>query len=236
MTNQQTPARTVAELLGLTVGVFLVAIVAGVAFVVPLLALGYDIQTTAVLLGSTAIGQLAMFGLGYAYFRSRELSVPVSVPSLSNAAYAVGSVVAALAVVVAASALLTALDLVPGSVIGDSAAIDPTYLLGLAALSIFVVAPIEEFVFRGVIQGKLREQFGPAPAIAGASLLFGSLHLTNYSGSLASIVAGALLITAVGSVFGLVYERTGNLAVPIAGHAIYNVILMLLSYVALTAA
>jgi len=42
------------------------------------------------------------------------------------------------------------------------------------------------------------------------------------------------MIAIVGSVFGILYEWTGNLMVPILVHAIYNTILLGLSYVALT--
>ena len=81
-TNYPSSSRTVLELLGLTVAIFLVSLVAGVAFVVPLLVLGYGIETTLVLVGSTAVGQAAMFGVGYAYRRYRAVSIPVSLPSL----------------------------------------------------------------------------------------------------------------------------------------------------------
>jgi hypothetical protein len=232
--QSQSGPRTVLELAGLTLLTFVIALVAGVVFIVPLVALGYDIESTWILVGATGVSQLCMFGVGYLYYRSRDLSVPVDVPSLREVGYVVGGVVAAIATAVVLSILLTSLGLLPSSVIAETAATDPTYLLGLAALSIVVVAPVEEFVFRGVIQGRLRGRFGPLPAIAGASLLFGSLHLANYSGNPVAIVAGALMIAAVGSIFGALYERTGNLAVPILVHAIYNTILMGLSYLALT--
>ena len=112
----------------------------------------------------------------------------------------------------------------------------PSLVVFVAALSVLVVAPVEEFVFRGVVQGRLRAAFGPVPAIVGASLLFGSLHLANYSGNPVSVVAGALMIAVVGSVFGTLYELSDNLAVPVLIHAIYNVILLVSSYLAMTAA
>jgi len=227
-------SRTVLELLGLTVGIFVVSIAAGVAFVVPMIALGYGIETTLVLVGSTAVGQAAMFGLGYAYHRYRGVSVPVAWLSLSNVGYLVVGVVVAIGLAVGLSVLLATLDLLPGSVIGETAITNPTYLLGLAALSVVVVAPVEEYVFRGVIQGRLSQRFGPVASIVGASLLFGSLHLANYSGNPVSIVAGALMIAAIGTVFGTLYERTGNLAVPVLAHAIYNVILLVSSYLAVS--
>jgi hypothetical protein len=42
------------------------------------------------------------------------------------------------------------------------------------------------------------------------------------------------MITVVGSIFGALYERTGNLVVPILVHATYNTILFGLSYVVLS--
>ena len=230
----QSGSRTVLEVSGLTVLLFGIALVAGVVFIVPLLAFGYDIQSTPILVAATGISQLSMFGLGYLYLRYRDLSVPVAVPSLRELGYVVGGVVAAIATAVILSMSLAALNLLPGSVIGETAESDPTYLLGLAALSVVVVAPVEEFLFRGVIQGRLRDRFGPVPGIAGASLLFGSMHLANYSGNVAPIVAGALMIAVVGSVFGTIYERTGNLVVPILVHGIYNAVLFSVQYAGAT--
>ncbi|EJN57583.1 hypothetical protein HSB1_39440 [Halogranum salarium B-1] len=60
------------------------------------------------------------------------------------------------------------------------------------------------------------------------------MHLANYSGNPVAIVAGALMIAVIGSIFGALYERTGNLAVPVLVHAIYNTILMGLSYIVLS--
>ena len=234
--QSQSGPQTVLELVGLTLLTFVIALVAGVVFIGPLIALGYDIESTPILVGATAAGQLGMFGVGYLYYRYRDLSVPVALPSLRELGYAAIGVVAAIGAAVVLSVILTTLELLPSSVIGETAAMDPTFLLGLAALSIVVVAPVEEFLFRGVIQGRLRDRFGPVPAIAGASLLFGSLHLANYSGNPVAIVAGALMIAVVGSIFGILYERSGNLAVPVLVHAIYNTILFGLSYAVLSSA
>ena len=230
--TRKSGGRTVLEVAVLTALVFVVSLVAGVVFLVPLVVLGYDVGSTLVLVGATGAGQLGMLALGYAYYRYRDLTVPIRAPSTSALGYAAVGVVVAIVVAVGVSLALAALNLLPGSVIGEVAATDPTFLLGLAALSVVVVAPVEEFVFRGVIQRRLRDRFGPAPAIVGASLLFGSMHLANYTGRLVPVVAGAFLIAAVGAVFGTVYERTDNLVVPILAHAAYNVTLLLISYVA----
>lgn len=228
--RSQSPFRTVLEVLGLTVLALIFSIAVGVVFLVPLVVLGYDVASTMVLAALAAVGQVAFLFVAYAYVRWRDVPVPIDVPSRSDLVAIVVGLVAALVVAMALSALLTALDLVPESVIGDVAADDPTFLLALAGLSVVLVAPAEELLFRGAIQGRLRQRFGPVAAVIGSSLVFGSMHLANYSGAVAPIVAGALLIAAVGVVLGAVYERTGNLAVPIVVHATYNAILLVAAY------
>lgn len=231
----RSPLRASIEALGVTAIAVVVSVVAGVAFIVPTIALGYDVGTTWVLVGATAAGQVGFLAVGYGFVRRRGVAVGLALPSRRDLLYVAGGVLAALVAAAALSSVLVALDLVPDSVIGEAAATDPTFLLGLAVLSVVLIGPAEELLFRGAIQGRLRERFGPVPAVAGASLLFGSIHLTNYSGSLPSVVAGALLIAGVGAVFGVLYERTGNLAVPVLAHGCYNVVLLLTSYLAATA-
>jgi hypothetical protein len=219
-----------AELVGLTVVAFLVSLVAGIAFIVPMFVLGYGVETTIVLLGSTAVGQLSFLVVGYLYSRLRNVSVTIVSPSLRELLVALGGTVVALVVATTISVLLTVFDLLPQSVIGEIATNDPTFLLGLAVLSVVLVAPAEEWLFRGVVQGRLRQRLGPLPAIVGSSLLFGAMHLANYAGALLPVLAGAALIVLVGSIFGIVYEYTDNLTVPIVTHATYNVVLLLISY------
>lgn len=223
-------ALPLVELLGITVLAFVVSLVAGVAFIVPMFVLGYDLAGTAVLLGATAAGQVAFLAVGYAYVRVRDVRVPVGRPTRDDLVAIAGGTVLALVTATGLSLLLSALDLIPDSVVGDIATDDPTFLLGLAALSVVLVAPAEELLFRGAIQGRLRERIGPVPAILGASLLFGSMHFANYSGALAPVLGGVALIVAVGCVLGALYEYTDNLVVPVVTHAIYNVVLLVLAY------
>lgn len=224
---------TVPEVLGLTVVAIVISLVAGVAFVVPVLALGFDLQATPVLVGATAAGQVGLLLVAAVFLRRRALSVRVDRPSRREVGEILGWTLVALVVAVGASALLSAAGLVPESVVVDAAERDPTILLALALLSVVLVAPAEELLFRGAIQGRLRQRFGPGPAIAGASVLFGSVHLANFTGALPPILATIGLLTAVGAVFGVAYERTGNLAVPVAIHGVYNLLLLSVSYLSL---
>jgi hypothetical protein len=223
--RERRPGRAIAAGVGLTVLAFVLSLIGGVVLVVPVLLFDLEFTSLPVLIALTAAGQFGFLLVGYLYARYAAVRVRLAVPSLRELGYTVAGIVGALALAVGLSALLSVLGLVPGSVIEDIAVEDPRFLLALAALSVVLVAPAEEFLFRGVIQTRLRKAFGPVGAVAGASLLFGSLHLANYVGTIGPVIAGALLIACVGAVFGILYERTGNLVVPVVAHAVYNVVL-----------
>lgn len=224
------PVRAVGVAVLLTVLAVIVANVVGVAFLVPVLLAGVALDEVELLLYLTAAGQFGLLTFGLLYVWSRDFVVPFEVPSGSDLRYIVGGTVAALVLATGISYGLQVFDLLPGAVIEDAAAVDRRVLLALGALSVLIVAPAEELLFRGIVQGRLRETFGPAGAILGASLLFGSLHLPNYLGPATQMVAGALLITVTGAVLGYLYERTGNLTVPVVAHAAYNVVLSAVGY------
>lgn len=222
--------RAVAIAVLTTVVAFVFTFVAGIAFLIPLFLLAVDVQSTPAFLGLTVAGQLGFLGVAYLVARYRGMQIPVTVPSVRQVGIAVGGVVLALAGVTVLSVVLQVLGLVPGSAIEDVAIENPTLLLWLGGLSVVLIAPAEEFLFRGVVQGTLREAFGPVGAVAGASLLFGSLHLANYTGRIEAVVAGALVIVVAGAVLGALYELTDNLAVPVVTHGIYNLVLFTLAY------
>lgn len=226
-------ARAVAVAIGLTIAALITSAFGGLALLLPLFVLAIEIENAALFLGVTVAGQLGFAAVAYAYARYRGTRIPITRPSAREVGYALGGVVAALVVVQVLGMVLAALDLVPEAVLGDVAALDPNVLLAVAALSVVLVAPAGEFMFRGVVQGRLRAAFGPAGAIAGASLLFGSLHLANYAGAPEAVIAGALLIACVGAILGALYELTGTLTVPILAHAVYTVVLSVVAYLTL---
>lgn len=217
---------------GTTVAAFAFTLATGVVLLLPLILLEVDVQRTPAVVALTAAGQVGFAVVGYGVARLRGMRIPVEFPGWGGAGYALGATLVALVLAVGLQVLVTALGLLPGSVIVEAGIDDPSLFLWLGALSVVLVAPVEEFLFRGVVQGTLREAFGPAVAVVGASLLFGSLHLANYTGRPAAVVAGALLVAATGLVLGVVYELTDNLAVPVATHALYNVVLLTWSYLA----
>ena len=227
------PLRAGAVATGLTVTAIVASFVVGFGAIIPAILLGYAVDALPVLVAGLIAGQLGFLAVGYLYVRWRDFSIPLSRPSRRGVGIIVGGTVLALAVAMGMSLLIQFLGVLPESVIEETATLHPAFLLVIAALSVVLVAPVEEYLFRGVIQGRLRESFGPVGAVLGASLLFGAVHVFNYLGSPIQMLAGVLLITSVGVVFGALYELTDNLTVPIMVHAIYNVILMLFAYAAM---
>lgn len=106
----------------------------------------------------------------------------------------------------------------------------PIYFLAMVPLSVLVVGPAEELLFRGVVQGLLRRAWSAAWAIAIASLLFGLVHYPAVSGTVVDRLAYVALAAVLGSLLGVLYERTGNLAVPAFAHGGYNAVLFGLQY------
>ncbi|MUW15019.1 CPBP family intramembrane metalloprotease [Halorubrum sp. CBA1125] len=106
---------------------------------------------------------------------------------------------------------------------------DPvTYYLAMIAVSLLVVGPVEEALFRGVVQGGLRRAFDAAPAILIASLAFGLVHLPSVSGTPAQRWAYVGVVVVLGAVLGGLYEWTDNVLVPGLAHGVYNAVIYVL--------
>lgn len=231
--------RAVGVAVGLLLAGLAVSLLFGVAFTIPLLVFGGDLDSPVTFLVLAAVGQLAFVVVGAAYLlRAARTPIGPTVrlgwPSRSETLYAVGGTLVALVVATGLSVVAATLGVGPTeSVFDEPISQQPLLALGLAALSILLVAPAEELLFRGAIQGRLRTTFGPVGAVGGASLLFGSIHATNFGGSLVGAAVGAGIITISGLVFGVLYERTRNLVVPILAHASYNTVLLVAAFLSL---
>ena len=83
------------------------------------------------------------------------------------------------------------------------------------AVSAIVLAPLfEEFFFRGTLQRALRMMFGSRwPAILIASLLFTAVHGAIW-------MAPSIFVLSL--CLGYLYDRTGNLWVPMIVHGAFN--------------
>lgn len=181
-------------------------------------------------------GGLAFVLVGVAYLRYRDLTidyVTVEPPSLRDLLWAGVGYVSAFALVIASALVLTATNTTPNtSNQAAKAGIEnPELLLWLVPLSLFVIAPAEEFLYRGVIQSRLRETFVPAVAIPLTAALFAAVHFFSLTGGAGGRVIAISILFFPSLVFGYVYEKTGNLVANTIVHGVYNSTLVLLLYI-----
>jgi membrane protease YdiL (CAAX protease family) len=179
--------------------------------------------------GGLATLWLAIFGLTYLWFRPVRVSYGIRWPTLRDAGWIVGGVT--LSVIVAVLVEIVVIPFGDGgaTTISSAAAVSNPLVIYTVFLigNLVFIAPIEEFLYRGVIQGRLRESFGPVAAISITSIGFALGHIPSYwfgGSDLVSVsVGGALLgIGAGGFVLGAIYEWTESLLIVSIIHGILN--------------
>lgn len=116
------------------------------------------------------------------------------------------------------------------SIIADNPIVVPAAILAM----FLVVGPCEELLFRGVVQGRLRERLSAIPAIVIASALFAAVHVIALAGSLQAIMLGISVLFVTSLVIGAVYEYTGSVVVASLLHGFHNSMVVLLLYVEAT--
>lgn len=191
-----------------------------------------------VLLGTLALQGVGFGGVALVYLATAEDGrdlVWLDSPSLGDAAaVVVGYAVLGLAYL-GISALFTVFDVpVASSDIVTTGLRSPELLLLLAPLSVLLVGPGEELLYRGVIQGRLRPVLGPWGAIVATSALFAPIHAFGLSGSALGVLAMLGTIFLLSLVLGTLYEYTENLLVPALVHGLYNASQFVLAYLQTT--
>jgi uncharacterized protein len=94
----------------------------------------------------------------------------------------------------------------------------------LAFVAAVVMAPImEEVIFRGMLFQALKRRAGLWPAAIISGVLFAAVHVEVTQPLFSS---GLLLL---GVAFALALHRTGSLLVPIIGHAVFNLIVVVVT-------
>lgn len=223
--SERPKLRAVGTAIGLILAVFVLQILVSILLILGMLPFEVTFTNPLVFLAAILLTQLTFLVVGYWYVRRYAFYIPIRSPDREDIVYIIGGVIGALALATILLFIQQALNLTPRSLFEEPAT-SAAFLAGMVLLNILIIAPVEEYLFRGVIQGRLRDTFGPVGAIAGASILFGLVHIFNYTGSIEGVLAGVFLITVVGAVFGILYERTGNLTVPVIAHALYNTVLI----------
>ena len=101
-------------------------------------------------------------------------------------------------------------------------------LLGIFASNFMQNGFLEEFLFRGVLQTRLRLLAGPGWALVVQALVFGVWHLgsgytnTGHAGLLPAIAITIVQQSLPGLSLGILFERTRNLLVPSVVHIALN--------------
>jgi membrane protease YdiL (CAAX protease family) len=200
--------------------------------------LGIELSVVPATILSTLLLQgVAFGGLSLLYLSYREVSpleyIGVRMPSLEGWMYAAAGYVLAFAA--AFSLIFVVVFLLGLSPAQNRAAElgqeDPRVFLVLVVLAVFVIGPGEELLFRGVVQGRLRETFSAPVAVGLATAIFAGVHWTSLAGPVSGRALTVTMLFVPGLVFGVTYEMTDNIVVPALVHGAYNATLFMLAYV-----
>ena len=229
MTQSTSRLQSVATAIGLTYGSTVIGAIVVLVATTLLAVVGIDVASrpSLRLLLSTVLLQGVTFGgLAVLYLKIRALDfnfVPFTIPDRRDIAVIVVGILALLGLLFVASTIISSLGLESAQnqivTVGQQ---NPEVFLLLIPLSFLLVGPGEELLFRGLVQGTLRETLHPARAIVLASALFASIHLFSLTGEGKLVYIGIAFVLAL--VLGATYEYTGNLTVPSMIHGAYNAI------------
>lgn len=226
--------RAVGDTLIVLLGSLLAASLLVVGATDALAAFGVTEQTRPVVVDATGTamnfsGFLAA-GLTYLYWREDWSLVRLRMPTVRDAGLvAFGAVALAATVQGLGFAARSA-----GFEIAENAAIEagteqPTLLLLFIPMQFVFVAPAEELVFRGLLQGLFRRAYGIVPGILIAATVFGLIHYPALVGEDGIwVVIG--IAAASGAVLGALYEYTENIAVPVLVHGLWNTLIFAVQY------
>ncbi|MFC7082064.1 CPBP family intramembrane glutamic endopeptidase [Halorussus caseinilyticus] len=230
------PARRVGVATGLTV----LGVVLSVLLSIP--ALAVSLNTLAQFTVALVLSELGFVAAAVVFLRTTDRGLDylrVRVPDLRALGFVVAGTVALFVyrLVAILGAQAVGLPLAGNSVtqLAEQGVLDT--LLLLVPLSILVVGPAEELLFRGVIQSYLDGAFSRAPAVVLTSVLFALVHLpTTWVATPDPLAVGVTLAILFGLsiLLGYLYVWTDNLVVPILVHGLYDALLFGLAYLVLS--
>jgi len=157
----------------------------------------------------------------------------VRTPSLRQVGWAVLAFLGAFVLALVAASVVQFLGLEAASnSSAETAQQNPEIIPYMIVAAILLIGPGEELLFRGVIQGTLREYFSAPAAILLASGAFAPLHIFALIGDLQAGLVTIAVLFIPSLAFGYSYERTQNLVVPAFAHGLYDALLFAFIYLA----
>jgi membrane protease YdiL (CAAX protease family) len=232
------PARAVLVALGL--GVLGPLLAFGLTLPVGVLALTLEPPFIVTLALGLIAGQYLAFGglaLGYLRFRDMDLAaireyLGVRMPDVKGFVLVIGGWLLIFLLLIVIGLIVQYVGAQPAeNEIGQVAEDLPSIIPPLIVAMFLVVGPSEEILYRGVVQGRLREALSAAPAIIVASAIFAAVHLGALTGGLNARLTTVAILFVPSLVFGAIYEYTDNLVVPALLHGLHNSVLLALLWV-----
>lgn len=186
---------------------------------------------------SLLLGQgVAFMGTAYAYLHWRGLplrSVGLRVPTVTELAIGAGVFgITVLYLLVAGFLMQQTGTQGANNQVADLAMENPEIILALLPGAYLLIGPGEELLFRGVVQGRLRESFSAVPAILIASVIFAGIHVFSLqpTAPLSAKLVTIVLLMGPSIAFGAVYEYTENIVIPALLHGTYDAFLFIALY------
>lgn len=181
-------------------------------------------------------GTLVLFAIAVVYLLDIHKYIHKPTLELSSAKIIISLMIVMLVVQIAGNGLIqfSGIEYAENQVIEQGQQGDPIYYLYMIPVMILFVGPVEEIIFRGILQGSFRENLNTPVAILITSLIFGLAHVSAVGGVSAGAVPYVIMSGTLGAILGTVYEYTENIFVPALSHGLYNTVLLLISYTAVT--
>ncbi|MFB6301645.1 MAG: lysostaphin resistance A-like protein [Haloferacaceae archaeon] len=230
--------RAIAVALGVGLGALGVGLALVVAVALGARTAGLAPSPAVLLVVSLVLLQGLTFGgvaLAYLRVRGRSVaSVGLRVPTARDLVIAVAGYVLALGAAFGGALAVSLAGVEPArNAAAEIAVRRPSVLLLLVPASFLLIGPGEELLFRGVVQGRLREALSAPAAVGLASAVFAGVHFLALTGSSGARLVAIAVLFGPALVFGTAYELTDNLVVPALIHGAYNATLFTLLYVSL---
>lgn len=238
--EERSVPRALAVAVGLGILGPVIAIVSTAA--VGVATVSIDVPLVASVLVGLFFGQYVAFGgLSVVYLRSRfewpgvRSYLGVEIPTLREIGIVLGGWVALVVLLVVTSTVVQMLSPAePASNQGAEFAMQNPAIIPLLIVVMFlVVGPCEEILYRGVVQGRLRESLSVVPSVLVASAVFAFIHVMALTGGAGARLTTIVILFVPSIVFGLVYEYTENIVVPSLLHGLHNAVLFTLLYVSI---
>ncbi|MFC7209601.1 CPBP family intramembrane glutamic endopeptidase [Natronoarchaeum sp. GCM10025321] len=151
--------------------------------------------------------------------------------------YCIGGFIGLLVALIFAAELLAGLG-VPSSrsgVVEQGIERSPDIFLAVLPVSMLLVGPAEELLFRNVIQKSLYATFSQPSAVVLSSVLYAAIYLPAYATvSFPAALGGLALAFVLSLVLAYTYAQTDNLLVPTVIHGGFNAFQYAVLYVAVT--